>query len=223
MTDGRDPRHLEAYAQAVEQAWSTLTGRPAVLSPRDWRWLTEWYGKGIPIAIIHQAMRRAAQRRATSGQMPRGLSWIAPAIDEEWRSVIAGKAEATRPHRGQVGSAGSAGLTRQEAIDAWRACRLTVGPGSPLGEALDDVLSGWAQGADPETVDAALDRHLPDAVPPALRAEVEVAVARDLAIYRGRMPAGALETTANRALVDRLRRRLNLPRLSPLAEGDDSR
>ena len=79
----RRVRGPEAYARQLERALSRVRERPVVLSPRDWELLSEWYSRGIPLAIVEQAMEAASEREASKKRRParRGLAYVAPAVD----------------------------------------------------------------------------------------------------------------------------------------------
>lgn len=187
-----------AYARALERRWCELTGRSVVLSPRDWALITIWHSRGVPLELVGEAMEAAAERR---GAELRALSQIGAAVEESWSVVLDGQASTISPP------------SEGAMFVAWNRLALSAS-GTALAELVKDLLERLERGADPAEVDQALDQELPAAVD----AQILDAVRRELAIvlepHRHKMSPQALEATWQRAILDRLRHRLDLPRLS---------
>lgn len=196
-----------SYARAVERRWTRLCQRAVILSERDWALIEDWQSRGIPLQIVEEAIDAAEQRRRrarAAAPPPRGLAYVAPAVEQAWRLVLEGRSRDPGSDRARPGPA-SAG--------AWRA-RLEAEPReSALRRLLESLLRALEAGDPPGEIDARLERTLPAAAPPALLREVETEVALELRPYQGRMEAATLATTRRRVVLHRLRARLGLPRL----------
>jgi len=201
-----------SYARTVERRWVRLCERAVILSERDWALIEDWHRRGIPLQIVVEAIDAAEERRRRGrggARPPRGLAYIAPAVEEAWRAVVEGRATAG-------GAAGDGGPAAAGAA-AWRE-RLDAEPaGSPLRGLLAALLDALDSGEPAREIDARLDREVASAAPEALRREVEEEVAHELETYRGRMRRDTLATTRRCAVVHRLRVRLGLPRLETVA------
>lgn len=199
-----------AYARAIEQSWERLCGRAVILSRRDWELVRDWCGRGIPLQLVEEAIDAAAERRAKgrtreSGP-PRGLSYIAAAVEEAWTVVVEGRLGEGGPER-------PAGAGAEKGIEAWRR-RLDLEPaGTPLRALLEELVADYdgKSGAD---LDQRLDAAIVEAAPETERGEVEAGLDRDLAPYRERMAREVYLDTRRRALALRLRERLGLPALA---------
>jgi hypothetical protein len=196
------------YARSVLRALTELRGPEAsvALSPRDWALVLDWERRGIPLAIVLEALRegpgRRRSRRALPG--PPRLTEIATAVEEAWEVVRAGAA----PTDGPVPP--SAGASAASWEDALRA----MDPSSSLAALLGGLLARLRAGADPEDLDAALDDGLAGAAPGEIRAAVEADVGRELAPFRALMTPDAFAATHALTVRDRLRKTLGLPRIS---------
>ena len=204
-----DRAETTRYARAVARAWSELPGAPGILSPRDWRLVEDWCARGVPLQVVREAIEAAAERLARGAKeprRPRGLSYVAPAVEESWRVVLEGRvAEQARLREYDEIPAG--------AIDAWRA-RLAVEPeGSVLGRLLVDLIERLERGEPEAEIDRGLDEAIEASAAPGLLRRARDEVQAELVAYRGRMPASAFDATRNKALVTRLRAALGLPRL----------
>jgi len=202
-------RSLNHYAQAIERRWTEFVGPPAVLSPSDWRWISEWHGRGIPLEVIVECLDAAEERRRAghgAKKRPRGLSYLAAAVDESWSVILDGR---TSP------AAREAAHEIREPREAWRRRLDGESAGSPLQVLLARLLSELDAGADPEGIDEALERALNQSVPSPLRETAESEARSWLEAHRSRMSESEFEQAVRRAVTVRLRRRLQLPRLIP--------
>jgi len=197
----------------VERRWARLCERAVILSERDWALIEDWQRRGIPLQIVEEAIDAAEQRRRrarAAAPPPRGLAYVAPAVEQAWRVVV----------EGRTGAEGAAGDARRPSAGAaaWRE-RLRAEPaGSALHRLLTDLLGALESGEPAREIDARLERDLAEAVSPALLREVDEEVARELEPYRGRMGEAALASTRRRAVIHRLRARLGLSGLERFAD-----
>ena len=195
------------YVRAVERALADLDNRPFVLSARDFARVSDWYARGIPLGLVREVLDDKTRRAPGGLAASRALSKIAPAVEEAWQAVREGRLAAT-----DVPAADPLPPI-DRALDAWQRAR-DAAAGTPLGRLLESLLARHASGDRPEGVDAELDLALAAAAPPAILAEVEAEAARDLAPFRKRMEASVFDATRRRSIADRLRRALDLPRLT---------
>lgn len=199
-----------AYARSIEQGWERLCGRAVILSRRDWELVRAWYERGIPLQIVEEAIDAAAERRARGRTReagpPRGLSYIAAAVEEAWNVVLEGRLGEPGPER-------SESEQTESGIEAWRRRLGSEPPGTPLRDLLQQLIADHGR-ANADELDARLDGAIVKAAPAAERREVEAALDRDLEAYRERMTPEVYRTTRQRALVLRLRERFGLPALA---------
>ena len=200
MTPGGEARR---YARAVESAWSKLLRRPAVVSPREFEAIDAWRRRGIPLAVVLEVLAVFAKRH--SGRAPGSLNALTRAVEETWSVVAAGRASP---------SVTDAGPSRSDALRAWREALRRCGEGAALHALLARLLAEEGRGADVTTLDAALDASLPGAVPEETLAQATEQTVRALAAFRRRMSEDEFGRTYARALADRLRGALGLPRLA---------
>lgn len=203
------PPSANAFARAVERALAEGSDRPTVLSPMDWHLLTGWQARGIPLAVVLEAVEAA---RAPRRGRPRRdgavrLTYVATAVEEAW-GVIAGGRTAS----GGTPDPESADLAERR--ERWRAAAERAGPGSPLGRLVTDLLGSLDGGAAPSDVDAALDASLSEVAPAEVRSRVEAGTDAELRAFRSRMNASELTAVRRRTVAERLRRALGLPRLA---------
>lgn len=198
-----------SYARAVERRWARLCDRAVILSERDWALLEDWHRRGIPLQIIHEAMDAAEARRGKArrpARPPRGLAYVAPAVEEAWRTVLDGRiAEGSAPR--------AAGVLPPRGAEAWRRRLEAEEEDSPLRRLLAALLQALDSGAAADGIDARLDREIAGAAPDPLRRRAEDEVGRELEPYAGRMKGEMLEATHRRAVARRLREWLGLPGL----------
>jgi hypothetical protein len=103
---------------------------------------------------------------------------------------------------------------RSDARRAWESCLERCAADAPLRALLGDLLRQEATGASGPVLDAALDRALPGAIPADTRSKATDETVRELEAFRGRMSEQEFQSLRERALVDRLRAALGLPRLA---------
>jgi len=205
---------LEHYAREVELLWSEFVERPVVLSPGDWRWITEWHRRGIPLELIVECIEEAAERRrrGSGARRPRGLSYLARALDEAWSVVVEGR---TQP------AVASAARAAAAALAAWRWRTAQEPAGSALRSLLERLIAELDAGLHPDRVDSALSRGLVEAVSPEIRHAAEREASDHLRSFRSRMRERQFDIAFDRAVVQRLRRRLQLPRLESVPHRSD--
>ena len=192
---------LGTYARAVEGCWSQLVGPPGVLSPRDWRLVLEWHERGVPLQIIHEAIEAAAER---TSKAPRGLSYIAAAVDEAWNVVQDGRL---------VEDGVSVAPEPASAEARWLARAEVEASGSELGRLLRSLLDRLGRNAPRDVIDRELSSRLANTLPAERVEAASRQVEQELARFLRRMPAPAFAATSRRALIDRLRQELDLPPL----------
>ena len=191
-----------AYARAVESAWSRLRGRPVVLSPREFELVAGWRRDGVPLRIVLEVLDHEGRRR---GGTAKSLRAVASAVREA-ASVVASGRTTTVPPRGAT-------APRTGAIERWRAA-LESAEHAPLRELLSGLLHDAAQGAPAATLDETLDRDLPLRAPETHVHAASEEARRGLEPFRTRMDTAEHERALRRAVVDRLRDALGLPRAS---------
>ncbi len=173
-----------------------------MLSPRDWRLATEWHDRGVPLGLVLEILESRA------GRPPRGLAGIAAAVEDAWSAVEAGRAS---PARGD-GVPRRASATPLGASEAWEDARARAPAGSALRDLLERLVQESHSGLSDDELDARLDDALAASVPAEFRDGAEREARERLAPHRRRMPPEAYASTLHRAVVDRLRQRLGLPR-----------
>ncbi len=191
------------YARAVERRWSDLVQRPVVLSRRDWSRISRWHSWGVPLDLIEEALRAAV--RPERGREPRGLTELAPAVEESWTVILQGR---IARHPVELGS------NPVDPRAAWSSRIREEPPDSALARTLTELLARLDRGDDPHVLEQELDRRLPEIAPAELVDRVLASLERELAEYRSRMPTERLQATRRRACEKRLRHALKLPRLA---------
>jgi hypothetical protein len=196
------------YARRLESALSAVAERPVVLSPRDWALVHDWHQRGVPLGLVLETLEEIVEerRRRRTGP-PRTLASIRGAVEEAWSVVVHGRRDGDAP----PGEAGPPAPGRGAA--AWRRVAEAEEPESPLARLLRGCLEALEGGAEPERVDADLDRGLKAAAPEAA-ARLEEEVSRRLTVHRDRMDPEAFRATVERGVKDGLRAELGLPRLA---------
>jgi hypothetical protein len=190
------------YVRAVEAAWSKLRERPVVLSPRDFELVDGWRRRGIPLSVVLEVLEDRAKRRGAGGG--RSLAHLVPAIEEAWMAVSAGRA---------VRAIAPSGRTDTGPRAVWGATLARLPDDSQLKTLLEQLVAEAETGVGADVLDARLDEALPALVPAELRVRVEHESALALASFRTRMRREEFARTSARALADRLRTALSLPRL----------
>jgi hypothetical protein len=199
---------LEHYAREIECLWSQFLSGPVVLSPGDWRWISAWHRRGIPLALIAECLEEASarRRRARGSTRPRGLSYVAAAVDEAWEVIVDGRTEPA-PR--------SASMPPVDPLSAWRRRMEQEPASSRLRSLLARLIDAMEAGADAAGVDTDLSRGVAGSVAPELREETEREARAALGTYRSRLTAEQFENALRQAVAQRLRRLLRLPRLVP--------
>ncbi|MBZ5640717.1 MAG: hypothetical protein LAO51_18420 [Acidobacteriia bacterium] len=196
-----------SYVRSVERALAALSGRPFVLSPRDYARVSDWHARGVPLDLVLETISEKTARHGGASRGS-GLALFAPAIEETWMAVRDGRL-------GAVGLPGPDGLpSLDSAVEAWRVTRSSAPVGSRLRRLLDRLLSEVEAGSPAEALDAELDRTLDSAAPEILVARIAEEALRELEPFRRRMEPGVFEATVHRSISDRLRRSLGLPRIA---------
>ena len=201
---------LAAYARAVEREWTELVGAPWLLSPRDWSLLQDWYERGIPLAVLREAISAAGERmrKGRSRSIRRGLGYLAPAVEEAWAAVRDGRLAPPTASRSTAPEPGPASV-----LTAWRRVAAELPPGSALGMALGRACAAFEASRPAEEIDRQLDDALPGSVSGERLERCSRRVDRELEAHRTRMSPDSYRATRLRGLVDGLRRELGLPRL----------
>jgi len=214
MTPGGDTT-IAAYARAIEREWVAFVGGAVILSPRDWALISKWHARGIPLEIVREAIEAARERgkKRPRRTPPRGLGYIATAVDEGWTAVEDGRVLETALPEGpsdepaETLSGVSPGLAER-----LRRRLESEAEGSKLSSVLLRSIRRLEQGDTEKVVESALDEELPAALPERWLRDAESEVERRIAPFEGRMSADAFESTRRRATLERLRRRVGLPR-----------
>ncbi len=196
--------NADAYVRSIERAWGEFTGRPVILSPKDWALVEDWHARGIPLALVEQAIEAAVERR--TGGKPRGLSYLSTAVEEGW-SVV-------REARPRPGDPAPEAPESRNPREFWRDRAAEEPEGSELRVLLEDLLARAAAGEDPVELDLELDARVVEAVPELLSRAVREEILAEVEPFRGRMGQAQFDSTIERAEAQRVRFRLNLPRLA---------
>jgi hypothetical protein len=191
------------YLRAVEAAWSKASGRATVVSPREFEAIDSWRRRGIPLSVVLEVIATAGKRR--SGKSLRGLTSIAHDVLGAWAVVAAGRTAQT---------VAPAAPARGGDAHPWGEALERSSEGTPLHALISDLLNRAAAGDDAASLDAELDRSLENAAPQDLCDATRRDVTLELATFRERMNGEEFQTMLRRALVDRLRASLSLPRLA---------
>lgn len=191
------------YLRAVESAWAKLTGRPVVVSPREFETIDGWRRRGIPLAIVLEALKAAGSRR--SGRPPRSLNALTHTVEDAFAVVAAGRIQTT---------VGAPVPARADIRLAWESALSRCAADFRLRALLSKLLAEEAEGKDSAALDASLDASLPGAVTEAQLAQASEETRNRLAEFRARMSDEEFRATFDRARIERLRLMLALPRAS---------
>ncbi len=195
--------NADAYVRSIERAWSEFTGRPVIFSPKDWVIVAAWHARGIPLEIVEQAIEAATERR--TGRKPRGLAYLSAAVEEGWSVVREARRSEEEPSPGAPED--------PVPVKAWVHRAATEPDGSALAPLLERLLARLAAGEDPVQLDLELDAQVVGAVPRSLSNAVREEISAEVEPFRGRMGETQFKSTIERAMAQRMRIRLNLPRL----------
>jgi hypothetical protein len=204
---------LREYVEAIEGTLGQVSGKEYTLSPREFALARGWQGAGIPLAVVLLALDEAAQRE---GQ-PVGLSFCRHRVER----MMPGLAS-----RGGHGSGSSSLPDVESLLDSLIVGLegLASGRAGVLGLALERArdLRAFVSVANRPNwdylaqkigeIDAEVDASVLAALDPRILGELQEASARAVARHRGKVTPEALEAAAQRALVQRARERLGLPR-----------
>jgi hypothetical protein len=195
---------LARYVRRIERRWAEIQERPIVLSPREWTLVAAWHARGVPLALVAQAMDEAVERSRRGGRLPRRVTYLASAVEEAWATVLDGRLGPADPAPAPAATAPGG---------AWRRRALDPASGPALRGLIEELLQRLAAGEPAEELDRELDRRLVACVPPALLAAVDAGIEIELAAYRERISEERLHRTRARARIVRLRGALGLARL----------
>jgi len=218
---GPEPEHgLETseaheYFKAVEETFIALRGAPLLLSQSDYRVAEAWYGEGIPLTVIAEALRGLFEKRKARGKDARGmvtLRYCQRAVAKAWKhhrelTASGRRAEAAPPLDVPARLAALALALPAELPDrAGWAGRIEELAGSS--EEVEEALA---------ELDEELIEALETAQDEAARRELEGALARALARIADRLPAAELDASRKGLARQLLRGRWGLPVLSLFA------
>jgi hypothetical protein len=80
----------QEYFRAVEELFVSLRGAPMLLSPVDWQIARSWRRRGIPLAVLREALEGVFTRRRERGTTSRvnSLRYCAAAVEKAWRAQL---------------------------------------------------------------------------------------------------------------------------------------
>jgi hypothetical protein len=130
---------------------------------------------------------------------------LARAVDDAFEVITAGRAATTSADPVSA---------RSGARHAWEDALAGCSQGAPLRALLSRLLADEERGVPASAIDAALDRALPDSVSESQLASARAETLEALAPFRPRMTDEEFRNTLARALAERLRLMLALPRLA---------
>lgn len=197
---------LGRYARTIESALGRARQKPVLLSPRDWDLVSGWHRDRVPLRIVVEVIEEAGRRTAAKGSTFASLAYVAREVEEAWRLVRSDRA--TERAAGRLPLAG-----RDEILAEWARVAREAPRDEPLAAALRSILARLHAG-ERFDADAAVDDALLASAPEGERAAAERDSDAALAPWRGRMSAEAYGSTRRRAIIDRLRAALGIPRLS---------
>lgn len=206
-----------AYYQTVEEFFVSRRGDPLMLSNADWNLIRKWRLAGLPLRVVLRGITDAFDSHAHSWSRDRkvgSLAYCAAEVDaaaERWRRALdLGEEEGV--------SAASALSGFADALEAAR----DLGPrAASLARALAVEMRARAEGGSLRDLapwlverEASLRSALEEDMGRAAVEAIAGGVERDLAPYRGRMPARVLDQVRAESLTRRLLEAHGLPRLS---------
>ena len=194
------------YAREIEAAWTELLERPVVLGERDWALICDWHARGIPMALIHEAMEALGEKLPRRKRAPRNLGALAPGVEEAWAAVRAGRVSRTD-------GAATPSSPSEDPLDAWRRCAASRPDDESLRSWLEELVEQLDAGGERAACEDALSSGLLEQLPQAEIATLTHQVQAELAPFRDRMKPQTWEATLHKALLSAARRRLGLPRL----------
>jgi hypothetical protein len=214
------PAPETAYYQAVEEFFVSRRGDPLFLSNPDWLLIHEWRTAGVPLRVVLRGITDAFESHAHSWSRARKVGSLAycrsevEVARERWQRALALGEEEGVDAREQVSSVAQALLAATSAGSPW----------AGLAADIAAELGRLAAGPLPSSVERRLQERelellkaLRAAADPALLAQHDAAIERDLSPYKERMPAKVLEQIREEARTRRLFEAHGLPRLSLFA------
>lgn len=80
----------QSYFEVIEQAFIRLRGAPFLLTSADWELTRQWHQKGIPLAVVEQALADVFERRLAKGKDNKlwGLRQCKRAVEAAWRARL---------------------------------------------------------------------------------------------------------------------------------------
>jgi hypothetical protein len=221
---------FKSYFRAIEEEFTRLRGDPLVLSPEDWHRVAEWHERGIPLRVVLEALNAVfAQVRARSRRRPvLGLAYCRHAVEEAFlrhvENSVGGGSGAPEPAFDPSTILPMKMVRIRRSAESWpgasrgwaeRACRL-------LSRTSRSLSSGELR---PEEAEARLQRierrvldGLFQSLPESERAEILSTVEKRMAAHPARMSPEVTARTHRHVRDAEIRRRLELPRLSLLAD-----
>jgi len=134
MTESTEDR----YFARIEEHFGRRRGGLAVLSPKDWKLLEKWQGKGIPLAVVLRGINQAFDRFAAAGPRPdriNSLRYCEQEVETAWEEHRV--ANAGRSGAGESSGEGLPGAAPhlRNVADACRRAAAADRP-APVGETL---------------------------------------------------------------------------------------
>jgi len=211
-----------AYYQSVEEFFVSRRGDPLFLSNADWLLIRKWRRAGLPLRIVMRGIADALDGHAHSWGRKRkvgSLAYCAAEVDaarERWQRALSFDDETETSVTAALAdfasaldaatSLGPRGASAARSAAADLRGLAAPGPSGPprleeltlrLGATEKALLEALRADAGAET-----------------RAAIDAEIERDLAPYRGRMPARVLDQIKGEAWARRLLGRHAIPRLS---------
>jgi hypothetical protein len=90
----------ETYFQEIEAHFALRRGTPFILNAKDWALMKKWYGDGVPLPVVIEAIDAVFERNETSGRKKviSSLSYCRHSIKELWndrQNLYVGAGEVT--------------------------------------------------------------------------------------------------------------------------------
>jgi hypothetical protein len=207
----------QVYFRAVEELFVRLRGAPMLLSPADWQIASNWRRRGIPLAVVREALESVFAKRRERGATSRvnSLRYCSQAVEKAWLAVTElgrlAEAEvpasaAAKPPVGLLLERLAASLPAElPRVGDWRARVLAAGREA---EEVERQLAA---------IDADLLRALEASLPPADRDALHRAAIAAAKRLQRRLGASELARAERRLAEVRLREHWKVPVLSLFA------
>lgn len=193
---------LRVYVRTLERIFADRFDAPVVFSRRDWALAKEWHERGVPVGLVLEALNECG------GKVVRSLSSVASIVEETWEVVQAGR------RISHAGETGEESRTTAERVQAWKSVLSREDEESPLALLLGEIMKELELGLiDAAVADQRLDDDIMRAAPHEILEQARRAASDKLAPHRERMTGDVFDATLVRAVKERLRVSLNLPRL----------